>query len=100
MATGFAFGTLLLNTAAAIVVYFVYSFILPGLFELGSALMDWFKRPPRRGSTSPTPRTPSSRPTSSGKEWAQLVVVRPDLAGAPAGHRRLAGAARRGEVTP
>ena len=29
MATGFAFGTLFLNTAAAIVIYFVYSFVLP-----------------------------------------------------------------------
>ena len=29
---GFAFGTLFLNTAVAIVIYFVYSFVLPGLF--------------------------------------------------------------------
>src|SRR4029453_17533778 len=42
MSTGFAFGTLLLNTAAAIVIYFVYNFILPGLFELAT-LLDWFK---------------------------------------------------------
>ena len=46
MATGFAFGALLLNTAAAIVVFFVYSFVLPRLFELGSNLMGWFERPP------------------------------------------------------
>ena len=31
MATGFAFGALLLNSPAGIVVYFVYSFVLPGL---------------------------------------------------------------------
>ncbi len=42
MATGFAFGALLINTAAAIVVYFAYLFILPILFELAT-LLDWFK---------------------------------------------------------
>jgi ABC-2 type transport system permease protein len=42
MATGFAFGALFLNSPAGIVVYFVYSFVLPGLFVLGAALMDWF----------------------------------------------------------
>jgi ABC-2 type transport system permease protein len=42
MATGFAFGTLFLNTAVAIVIYFVYSFVLPGLFQLGAQLMGWF----------------------------------------------------------
>jgi ABC-type transport system involved in multi-copper enzyme maturation permease subunit len=43
MATGFAFGALLLNSAAGIVIYFVYSFVLPTLFAIGAALMDWFK---------------------------------------------------------
>jgi ABC-2 type transport system permease protein len=42
MATGFAFGTLFLNTAVAIVIYFVYSFVLPGLFQIGAQLMSWF----------------------------------------------------------
>jgi ABC-type transport system involved in multi-copper enzyme maturation permease subunit len=44
MATGFAFGALFLNTAVGIVVYFVYSFVFPGLFALGAALMDWFAK--------------------------------------------------------
>jgi hypothetical protein len=44
MATGFAFGALFLNSAAGIVVYFVYSFVFPGLFALGAALMDWFAK--------------------------------------------------------
>jgi ABC-type transport system involved in multi-copper enzyme maturation permease subunit len=43
MGTGFAFGALLLNTPAGIVVYFVYSFVLPGVLVLGGALMDWFE---------------------------------------------------------
>jgi ABC-2 type transport system permease protein len=73
MSTGFAFGMLLLNTAAAIVVYFVYSFVLPGLFELGSALMDWFKdlRPWIDFNNA---QNPIIEADVSGKEWAQLLV--------------------------
>ena len=43
MATGFAFGALFLNTAAGIVIYFVYSFVLSGLLILGGQLMGWFE---------------------------------------------------------
>jgi ABC-type transport system involved in multi-copper enzyme maturation permease subunit len=42
MVGGFALACLLLNTPAAIVVYVVYKYVLPGLFALGSALMVWF----------------------------------------------------------
>jgi ABC-2 type transport system permease protein len=44
MVTGFAFGAVLLNSPAGIVIYFVYSFVLPGLLVLGGALMDWFEK--------------------------------------------------------
>lgn len=40
--TGFGLGMLLVNTPAAIVVYFAYSFVLPGLFALGASVWDWF----------------------------------------------------------
>lgn len=43
MLGGFALACLLLNTPAAIVVYVVYKYVLPGLIALGS-LMDWFSR--------------------------------------------------------
>jgi ABC-type transport system involved in multi-copper enzyme maturation permease subunit len=43
MLGGFALACLLLNTPAAIVVFFVYRWVLPGLFALGSALMAWFE---------------------------------------------------------
>jgi ABC-2 type transport system permease protein len=43
MGTGFAFGALFLNTPAGIVVYFVYSFVLPGVLILGGTLMGWFE---------------------------------------------------------
>jgi ABC-2 type transport system permease protein len=44
MLTGFAFAALLLNSPAAIVLYMVYSFVLPGLFGLGAALIGWFEK--------------------------------------------------------
>jgi ABC-type transport system involved in multi-copper enzyme maturation permease subunit len=42
MVMGFAFAALLLNTAAAIVVYYAYSLVLPGLIALGSNFIGWF----------------------------------------------------------
>lgn len=39
--TGFAFGMLILNTPAAIVSYFAYSFLLPTVFMAGASLWDW-----------------------------------------------------------
>jgi ABC-2 type transport system permease protein len=73
MATGFAFGTLFLNTAAAIVIYFVYSFVLPGLFQLGAQLMDWF------ANIQPwidfaNAQNPLIEGDISGEQWAQLGV--------------------------
>jgi ABC-type transport system involved in multi-copper enzyme maturation permease subunit len=44
MVTGFAFGSVFLNSPAGIVVYFVYSFVLPGLLVLAGTLMDWFEK--------------------------------------------------------
>ena len=39
--TGFAFGMLILNTPAAIVAFFAYSFLLPTVFLAGASLWDW-----------------------------------------------------------
>jgi ABC-type transport system involved in multi-copper enzyme maturation permease subunit len=73
MATGFAFGTLFLNTAVAIVIYFVYSFVLPGLFQLGAQLMDWF------ADIQPwvdfaAAQNPLIEGNVNGEQWAQLAV--------------------------
>jgi ABC-type transport system involved in multi-copper enzyme maturation permease subunit len=73
MLGGFALAALLLNTPAAIVVFFVYKWVLPGLFELGAALMGWFD------SLRPWLDFQSAQATiwdwsGSGQEWAQLVV--------------------------
>jgi ABC-2 type transport system permease protein len=73
MATGFAFGALLLNSAAGIVIYFVYSFVLPTLFAIGAALMDWFK------SLQPwidfnTDQNSLIDGTIHGQDWLHLLV--------------------------
>jgi ABC-2 type transport system permease protein len=73
LATGFAFGALLLNTAGAIVTYFVYSFVLPGLFELGAQLIGWF------GDIRPwidfgNAQGPLMEGGINGEQWAQLAV--------------------------
>jgi ABC-2 type transport system permease protein len=74
MSTGFAFGSAILNTAAAIVVYFVYNFVLPGLMELGANLMNWFDkiRPWIDFANAQSPLQDGD--SVSGKEWAQLLV--------------------------
>ena len=71
--TGFALAALLLNSAAAIVIYMVYSFVLPGLFELGSNLMGWFHdlRPWIDFNYAQGPLVDA---TMTGKDWAYLAV--------------------------
>jgi ABC-2 type transport system permease protein len=73
MLGGFALAALLLNTPAAIVAFFVYKWVLPGLFALGSALVGWFE------SLAPWIDFQSAQTaiwdwSSSGEDWAQLVV--------------------------
>ena len=73
MLGGFALATLFLNTPAAIVVFFVYKWVLPGLFALGSAVMGWFN------DLSPwldfqRAQTPVADLTVSGSDWAHLAV--------------------------
>ncbi|MBB6626792.1 ABC transporter permease [Nocardioides sp. KIGAM211] len=73
MIGGFALATLLLNTPAAIVVFFVYKWVLPGLFALGTALISWF------GDLAPwldfqAAQGPVYDLTVDGSEWSHLVV--------------------------
>lgn len=44
MLGGFAIATLLLNTPASIVLFFVYRFLLPIVFGIAGGLMDWFEK--------------------------------------------------------
>ena len=74
MTTGFAFGSALLNTAAAIVVYFVYNFVLPGLMELGDHFLGWFHSI-RDWVDFNAAQTPLQGENSvSGTAWAHLLV--------------------------
>lgn len=70
---GFMLGVLIRNSAAAIVSYFVYSFVLPGLLALLAGLSDWFS------DLQPWIDFNYSQgqlfdPPVSGQEWAQLVT--------------------------
>lgn len=74
MLTGFAFAALLLNSPAAIVLYMVYSFVLPGLFEIGASLIGWFAdlRPWIDFGLAQSPLFDGSM--MSGKDWAYFAV--------------------------
>jgi ABC-type transport system involved in multi-copper enzyme maturation permease subunit len=70
---GFMLGVLIRSTAAAIVAYFVYAFVLPTIFELLAAFQDWFKdlRPWIDFSYAQTPLFEGG-PTQ--EQWAQIGV--------------------------
>lgn len=73
MSIGFALACLFLNTPAAIVAYFVYNFVLPGLFVLGATVMGWFEKiqPWIDFGDAQMPLVSGS---VSGEEWAHLLV--------------------------
>ncbi|HEY0950991.1 ABC transporter permease [Nocardioides sp.] len=73
MLTGFAFAALLLNSPAAIVIYMVYSFVLPGLFSLGAALIGWFEdlQPWIDFNFAQGPLVDA---TMTGKDWAHFAT--------------------------
>lgn len=74
MLTGFAFAALLLSSPAAIVLYMVYSFVLPTLFEIGAALIGWFAdlRPWVDFAGAQTPLFDDGG--MAGEDWAHLAV--------------------------
>ncbi|WP_295658527.1 ABC transporter permease subunit [uncultured Nocardioides sp.] len=72
---GFAIATLVMNTPAAIVGYFVYSLILPIAVGILSALSSGFERvaPWIEFNTAQTPLFTGDY-TPSGEQWAQLAT--------------------------
>ena len=70
---GFMLGVLIRNSAGAIVGYFVYSFVLPGIFGILAASRTG-SRTCSRGSTSTSRRRRCSTADLTGEEWAQLGV--------------------------
>jgi len=73
LVTGFALGMLLLNTPAAIVIYFVYSFVLPTIFGIADALIGWF-HDLRPWVDFGFAQQPLVEGKVSGDDWAHLVV--------------------------
>jgi len=75
MLTGFAFAALLLNSPAAIVLYFAYSFILPTIFGIGAELIGWFHdiQPWIDFNNAQVPLFDTDG-SVSGQEWAHLAV--------------------------
>jgi ABC-2 type transport system permease protein len=73
MLGGFALAALLLNTPAAIVIFFVYKWVLPGVFEIGAQLLSWFAdlRPWLDFQSAQTVIWDMS---GTAEQWAQLVV--------------------------
>jgi ABC-2 type transport system permease protein len=73
MLGGFALATLFLNTPAAIVVFFVYKWVLPGLFALGASLMGWFNDL-SSWIDFQAAQVPLSDLSISGDEWGHLLT--------------------------
>lgn len=73
MLTGFGLATLLLSTPAAIVVYFVYGFVLPALFAIGSEFMSWFAEIAKWIDFGGA-QAPLATAEMTGSAWAHLAV--------------------------
>ena len=72
---GFTLATLLRNSPAAIVSYFLYTFALPAVVGTLAYFLDWFEpiAPWVEFNTAQTPLiTGDYQPT--GEEWAQIAV--------------------------
>ena len=73
MLTGFAFAALLLNSPAAIVLYMVYSFVVPTIFGIGAALIGWFEKiQPWIDFTDA--QSPLIDASMTGEDWAHFAV--------------------------
>jgi ABC-type transport system involved in multi-copper enzyme maturation permease subunit len=74
MLAGFALAALFLNTAAAIVLFFVYTFVLPGVFAIVGGLVGWF------GDLRPwidfqAAQTPLGNANMNGDDWGHLLTA-------------------------
>ena len=72
---GFALGMLLMNSAAAIVIYFVYTFIVPTVFGIIGFYVGWFEdlTPWIEFNTAQVPLFDGDY-RASGEEWAQIAT--------------------------
>ncbi len=68
---GFMLGVLIRNSAGAIVGYFVYSFVIPGIFGFLAATQDWFDRI-QPWIDFNNAQTPLFDKGVTGEQWAQI----------------------------
>ena len=73
---GFVIAMLLMNTAAAIVVYFIYSLVLPIVLGILAATISWFENvPPWIDFNSAQAPLFTGDFRLNGEEWAQFAVT-------------------------
>jgi hypothetical protein len=72
MAIGFTLGVVLRNSAAAIVGYFVVSFVMPGILVLLAQVRSWFEDLQPWIDWNETQVVLFDGATNTGKEWAML----------------------------
>ncbi|WP_300679098.1 ABC transporter permease subunit [Nocardioides sp.] len=75
MFIGFALAALLLNTAAAIVVFFAYSYVLPGILAVAANAIGWFEHVDKWINLSNAQAPLYDFSTMTGSEWAHFVVA-------------------------
>lgn len=73
MLLGFMLGAMFLNTAAAIVVFFVYTWVLPILLAVGSNVMHWFSKVQPWIDFSAA-QGPIAEWDMQGRDWGHLLV--------------------------
>lgn len=71
--TGFMLGVLFRNSAGALVAYFVYAFVLPGIFGVLAATQEWFKDAQPWIDWNFAQARLFEAPVS-GQEWANLAT--------------------------
>jgi len=74
MIGGFALAALLLNTPAAIVVFFVYKWVLPSIFGIASYYLDWFDDASQWFDFQRAQGPLTDLSISGGADWAHLLV--------------------------
>jgi ABC-type transport system involved in multi-copper enzyme maturation permease subunit len=74
MIGGFALATLLLNTPAAIVLFFVYKWVLPSIFGIASYYLSWFDNASQWFDFQRAQVPLQDLSISSAGEWGHLIV--------------------------
>ncbi|GAA4117177.1 hypothetical protein GCM10022215_17520 [Nocardioides fonticola] len=74
MTTGFALAALLLNTPAAIVVFFALTYVVPTILAIASVFLDWFEDFSHYIDFQRAQQPLADLSLNTGSEWAQLLV--------------------------